>query len=106
MAIGLLSVADEKDIKKYLPTILQTLKNCIPQKDSPTKRRSITLDPAIFACISFLAWAVMGYIKTEVKEMLDPMMAVGLPLALSTSLRELATYLPYLKRDSGWLVKD
>eukprot|EP00092_Neocalanus_flemingeri_P019853 GFUD01021504.1.p1 GENE.GFUD01021504.1~~GFUD01021504.1.p1 ORF type:complete len:2235 (+),score=707.01 GFUD01021504.1:192-6707(+) len=99
MAIGLLSVAAEKDIKKYLPNILQTLKNCLPQRDSPTKKRSSALDPAIFACISFLARAVKGHIKTEVREMLDPMMAVGLSPALTSSLRELATYLPSLKRE-------
>ena len=42
MAIGLLS---EKDIQTYLPTILQTLKNCLPQRVSPTKQEIHNLAP-------------------------------------------------------------
>ena len=38
-------------------------------------------------------------IKKEVQEMLEPMMAVGLSPALTSSLRELALHLPSLKRE-------
>lgn len=99
MAIGLLAVAADKDIKKYMPNILHVLKTLLPQRDSPGRKRSSSLDPAIFACISFLARAVKSYIKAEVKEMLEPMLTAGLSQALTASLRELATYLPALKRD-------
>ena len=61
--------------------------------------QTLLQDPAIFACISFLARAVKGYIKNEVKEMLDPMLSAGLSQPLTASLRELATFLPPLKRD-------
>ena len=98
-AIGLLAVATEKHIKKYIQDILKTLKSLLPQKDAPNKKRSTSLDPAIFACISFLARAVKSFIKVEVREMLDPMLTAGLSLALTSSLRELAHHLPSLKRE-------
>ena len=99
VAIGLLAVAAGREITRFLPSILATLKQCLPQKDSPSKRRSAALDPAIFACISFLARAVKSVIKKDVQEMLEPMMAVGLSPALTSSLRELALHLPSLKRE-------
>ena len=99
MAIGLLAVAAEKDIKKYIPNILHILKSLLPQRDSPSKKRSISLDPAIFACLSFLARAVKSYIRKEVREMLDPMLTAGLSPALTSSLRELAMFLPSLKKE-------
>lgn len=99
MAIGLLAVAAEKEIKKYIANILHILKSLLPHRDSPTKKRSVTLDPAIFACISFLARAVKSYIRAEVRDMLEPMLTAGLSPALTSSLRELATYLPALKKD-------
>ena len=99
MAIGLLAVASEKDIKKYIQNILHILKSLLPQKDSPQKKRSVSLDPAIFACISFLARAVKSYIRNEVREMLEPILTAGLSPALTSSLRELAMYLPTMKRE-------
>ncbi len=99
MAVGLLAVAAEKDIKKYIANILHVLKSLLPHRDSPSKKRSLTLDPAIFACISFLARAVKSYIRNEVRDMLEPMLTAGLSPALTSSLRELATYLPALKKD-------
>ena len=99
MAIGLLAVAAEKDIKKYISNILHVLKSLLPHRDSPSKKRSVSLDPAIFACISFLARAVKGFIKNEVRDMLEPMLTAGLSPALTSSLRELAMYLPALKKD-------
>ena len=99
MAFGLLAVAAEKDIKKYIPNILHILKSLLPHRDSQNKKRSVALDPAIFACISFLARAVKSYIKNEVRAMLEPMLTAGLSPALTSSLRELATYLPALKKD-------
>ena len=99
MAIGLLGVAARGEITRYLPNILHTLKQCLPQKESPSKRRSAALDPAIFACISFLARAVKSVIRAEVQQMLEPMLAVGLSPALTSSLRELAVHLPSLKRE-------
>merc|ERR1719228_2677072 len=99
VAIGLLAVAAGREITRFLPSILSTLKQCLPQRDGSTKKRSSALDPAIFACISFLARAVKSVIKAEVQEMLEPMMAVGLSPALTSSLRELALHLPSLKRE-------
>ena len=43
MAIGLLAVAAEKDIKKYLPNILQVIRTLLPLKDNPGRKRSVTL---------------------------------------------------------------
>ena len=51
---------------RLLPNILHALRQCLPQKESPPKCRSAALDPAIFACISFLARAVKSVIRAEV----------------------------------------
>ena len=99
MAVGLLAVAAEHHIQTFLPAILQFLVTILPNRDSPQKKRSPALDPAIFACISFLARSVKGVIRSEVREMLDSMLAAGLSPALTSSLRELATHLPALKRE-------
>ena len=70
------------------------------RQDPSTKKRSNPPDVAVFVCLSLLVRAVgRSHLTNEMKDLLDPMLAVGLSPALTTCLRELATSIPVLKRD-------
>ena len=42
------------------------------------KQKSFVVDPTVFTCISMLAKAVGAVIARDVRELLEPMLAVGL----------------------------
>ena len=42
------------------------------------KHKAVVVDPAVFTCISMLGKAVGPVIARDVRELLDPMLAVGL----------------------------
>ena len=49
----------------------------------PSRRhKSMIVDPAVFTCISMMARALGPSISREVKELLEPMLAVGLRLVV------------------------
>ncbi|XP_054269929.1 serine/threonine-protein kinase mTOR-like [Macrosteles quadrilineatus] len=97
--IGLIAVAVEKNIKPYLPKIMEIIRASLPTKDTPSKKRMSGLEPSVFVCITLLGHAVKTLIKSDVRDLLEPMLATGLSPALTTSLRELATSIPQLKPD-------
>ena len=99
MSLGLIGVAAGRHIEIYLRDILNTLRMILPQKDSPLKKRSTVLDPAVFACISLLSRAVKSSIREEVRDMLDSMLAVGLSPAVTAALKELSLNIPSLKKE-------
>lgn len=42
------------------------------------RKKGLPVDPAVFTCVSMLAKAVGPKIAKDVKELLEPMMSVGL----------------------------
>eukprot|EP00095_Tigriopus_kingsejongensis_P005635 maker-scaffold420_size176246-snap-gene-0.24 protein:Tk05635 transcript:maker-scaffold420_size176246-snap-gene-0.24-mRNA-1 annotation:"target of rapamycin" len=99
IAMGLLAVAVGPEIQPHLRTALTQIRLCLPHRETPNKKRSVALDPAIFACVSLLARAVRHAIRHEVSDMLDAMLCVGLSPALTVALNELAKYIPTFKKD-------
>nr|WIM49540.1 HIF1a pathway protein [Daphnia magna] len=101
ITIGYIAVCIEGDIAKYLPGIINYIRTTLPQsKDPSTKKRSTPPDVAVFVCLSLLGRALgRSHLTTEFKELLDPMLSVGLSPALTTCLRELALRIPLLKKD-------
>nr|CAD7429912.1 unnamed protein product [Timema monikensis] len=108
--IGLIAVAVEDDIKPYLPRIMEVIRVSLPSKETPSKKRGTSLEPAVFVCITLLGHAVKLMIRSEVKDLLEPMLATGLSPALTTALRELAASIPQLKKeisdDANRIAKD
>ncbi|KAK8751728.1 hypothetical protein OTU49_009992 [Cherax quadricarinatus] len=97
VTLGLLAVAVGSSIKKYLPKIMEVIKASLPTKDTPSKKRVV--EPAVFVCVSLVARGVEGAVRSDVKELLEPMMATGLSPPLTLALQELAREIPTLKRD-------
>ncbi|XP_071805479.1 serine/threonine-protein kinase mTOR-like isoform X2 [Asterias amurensis] len=99
-AVGLLSVAVKHEIMPHLPNILAIVKSALPHKDYHNKKHKTSpVDPSVFTCISMLARAVGSNIYADVKDILEPMLAVGLSPALTASLHDLAQQIPHLKKD-------
>ncbi|CAG0917860.1 unnamed protein product [Notodromas monacha] len=97
-AIGLIAVAVKEDINPHLPNILEDIRSALPSKESPLKKR-YAVDSSVFTCISLLARAVHVTIAPDIKEILEPMLAVGLNPSLTASLQEIVTNIPPLKRE-------
>lgn len=51
----------------------------------------------MYVCVSLVARGVEGAVRSDVKELLEPMMATGLSPPLTLALQELATTIPQLK---------
>lgn len=98
-AIGLLSVAVGPEIKLHIPRIMDVIRNSLPSKDTPSKKKGPAMEPAVFTCISMMGRAVRLSIKNDIKELLEPMMATGLSPALTAALHELSVQIPQLKKD-------
>ncbi|XP_009978293.1 PREDICTED: serine/threonine-protein kinase mTOR-like [Tauraco erythrolophus] len=78
-ALGLLSVAVRSEFQAYLPKVLEIIKAALPPKDFAHKRqKSVQVDATVFTCISMLARAMGPSIQQDIKELLEPMLAVGL----------------------------
>lgn len=99
VAMGLLALAVGPDIHLHLRVVLTQIKLSLPNKETPNKKRSVALDPAIFACISLLAQACQHSIRHDIAGMLDSMLSVGLSPPLTIALTELAKYIPTFKKD-------
>ena len=79
---------------------IKLIANLFKQDPSSAKKRSSAPDPSVFVCLSLLGRAVgRSHLTSELKELLDPMLSVGLSPALTTCLRELALRIPVLKKD-------
>lgn len=68
-------------------------------KDGTSKKKSANTEPALFVCITLLGIAAQNNIKTDLKELLEPMLALGLSPTLTIALKELAVAVPSLKKD-------
>ncbi|KAM8927600.1 serine/threonine-protein kinase mTOR [Pelodytes ibericus] len=100
MALGLISVAVRAEIRPYFSKILEHVKTALPPKDFAHKRqKTIQVDATVFTCISMLARAMGPSIQQEVKELLEPMLSVGLSPALTAVLYDLSRHIPQLKKD-------
>uniref|UniRef100_A0A6I8SE13 Serine/threonine-protein kinase TOR n=1 Tax=Xenopus tropicalis TaxID=8364 RepID=A0A6I8SE13_XENTR len=99
-ALGLISVAVRSEIRLYLPKILEHVKAALPPKDFAHKRqKSIQVDATVFTCISMLARSMGPSIQQDIKELLEPMLSVGLSPALTAVLYDLSRHIPQLKKD-------
>ncbi|XP_062572359.1 serine/threonine-protein kinase mTOR-like [Saccostrea cucullata] len=99
-AIGLLAISVQDNIVRYLPGILDVIRTSLPPKDLPAKKqKNVTVDPAVFTCISMLARAVGPAMIKDVRDLLDSMFATGLSPALTAALRDLAIQIPQLKKE-------
>ena len=99
LAVGLLAMATGAEMQSYLGNVLSSIRQALPSKENPNKKRTAALDPAIFACISMLARAVKDTIKSQMASMLEAMLSVGLSPSLTTALYELAAHIPAFKKD-------
>ncbi|KAK7869671.1 hypothetical protein R5R35_010033 [Gryllus longicercus] len=97
--IGLIAVAVGTDIKPYLPRVMEVVRVSLPPKDSLSKKRGPALEPAVLLCVTFLAIAVGSLVQNDVRDLLEPMMATGLSPALTIALKELAKWVPSLRRE-------
>ncbi|XP_036113118.1 serine/threonine-protein kinase mTOR isoform X2 [Molossus molossus] len=99
-ALGLLSVAVRSEFKIYLPRVLDIIRAALPPKDFAHKRqKAMQVDATVFTCISMLARAMGPGIQQDIKELLEPMLAVGLSPALTAVLYDLSRQIPQLKKD-------
>ncbi|KAG8434781.1 hypothetical protein GDO86_012940 [Hymenochirus boettgeri] len=99
-ALGLISVAVRSEIRLYLPKILEHVKAALPPKDFAHKRqKSLQVDATVFTCISMLARSMGPSIQQDIKELLEPMLSVGLSPALTAVLYDLSRHIPQLKKD-------
>ncbi|XP_029141485.1 serine/threonine-protein kinase mTOR [Protobothrops mucrosquamatus] len=100
-ALGLLSVAVRSEFQVYLPKVLEIIKGALPLKDFTHNRRqkSMQVDATVFTCISMLARAMGPSIQQDIKELLEPMLAVGLSPALTAVLYDLSRQIPQLKKE-------
>uniref|UniRef100_A0A5F8HCW1 Serine/threonine-protein kinase mTOR n=1 Tax=Monodelphis domestica TaxID=13616 RepID=A0A5F8HCW1_MONDO len=99
-ALGLLSVAVRSEFKVYLPRVLEIIRAALPPKDfAPKRQKAIQVDATVFTCISMLARAMGPGIQQDIKELLEPMLAVGLSPALTAVLYDLSRQIPQLKKD-------
>ncbi|KPJ18652.1 Serine/threonine-protein kinase mTOR [Papilio machaon] len=96
--LGLMAAAIEGDIKNYIRTIMDFIKQALPVRDSQTKKR-MWIDPSIFACITLLGSAVKDLVISDIKELLDAMFATGLSPSLTICLKELSENLPSLREE-------
>ncbi|XP_012282445.1 serine/threonine-protein kinase mTOR isoform X2 [Orussus abietinus] len=97
--VGLIAVAVEDAIKPYLPKIMEVIKGSLPSKETPSKKRGSPPEPAVFICITLLGHAVKRTVASDVRDLLESMLATGLSAVLTTCLRELAHDVPSLKPD-------
>ncbi|KAK6307934.1 hypothetical protein J4Q44_G00212050 [Coregonus suidteri] len=99
-ALGLLVVAVRTEIQPYLTKILEIIKAALPPKDFAHKRqKTMQVDATVFTCISMLSRAMGPSIQQDIKELLEPMLAVGLSPALTAVLYDLSRQIPQLKKD-------
>ncbi|KAF0036725.1 hypothetical protein F2P81_012037 [Scophthalmus maximus] len=99
-ALGLLVVAVRAEIQPYLSKILEIIKAALPPKDFAHKRqKTMQVDATVFTCISMLSRAMGPSIQPDIKELLEPMLAVGLSPALTAVLYDLSRQIPQLKKD-------
>lgn len=96
--LGLIAVAIETGIKQYLNRIVEIIKETIPPRETPSKKRNVS-DPAVFICVTLLGFAVKEDVANEVKELLDPMCSMGLSSLLTTCFKELSIHIPSLRKD-------
>jgi FKBP12-rapamycin complex-associated protein len=68
-------------------------------KDTLSKKRAMSLELAVFVCFTMLGHAVKLMIRSDVQDLLEPMLATALNTALTTALKELVLSVPQLKEE-------
>ncbi|UYV65261.1 MTOR [Cordylochernes scorpioides] len=99
-AIGLVALAIQGEIRRYIPRVLEAVRTALPAKDVHVKKRSsAVVEPAVFACISLLGRSGLPELEGELRKLLEPMMATGLSPGLTAALQELCRNVPGLKAE-------
>ncbi|GBP30110.1 hypothetical protein EVAR_94953_1 [Eumeta japonica] len=96
--LGLIAAAVDKDIKDYIPRIVDVIKFALPVKDASSKRKT-WVDPSVFRCITILGSAVKDLVVGDIKELLEAMFATGLSPSLTICLQELSQNIPALRAE-------
>jgi FKBP12-rapamycin complex-associated protein len=89
----------KKDLDLLAKMTFDQIKQALPMKDTGHKsKRQYSVDSMVFACISCLARAAGKSIYNQLKELLQPMLSVGLSPALTACLCDLARECTQLKK--------
>lgn len=96
--LGLIAAAIEDDIRVYIPRIMDVIKNALPGRDTPSKKR-VWVDPSVFVCITLLGSAVKDLVVDDIRELLEAMFMTGLNPSLMVCLQELSQNVPILKAE-------
>jgi len=108
IAIGRLASALRRNLKPYVPRIMEAIRNCLPSRDSQRKIRMVQtgghmtyVEPCVFECISLIAQALGPLIEPEIRsqDFLDQMSMSGLSPALASAFLELSIQIPQLRRE-------
>jgi len=99
-ATGLIALAVGHDIERHRIPVFEQVKALFPMKDLGHRRqKAVTVDPMVFACVAMMSCAIGPKISKEVKDLLEPMLSVGLSPALTACLHDLARQVPQLKKN-------
>ncbi|XP_015759867.1 PREDICTED: serine/threonine-protein kinase mTOR-like [Acropora digitifera] len=99
-ATGLIALAVGHDIERHRTPVFEQVKGLFPMKDLGHRRqKAVTVDPMVFACVAMMSRAIGPKISKEVKDLLEPMLSVGLSPALTACLHDLARQVPQLKKN-------
>jgi FKBP12-rapamycin complex-associated protein len=105
IAIGRLASGVKKNLKPYVPRIMDAIRSCLPQRDQRKIRASgsyyVHVEPCVFDCISLMSQALGPLIETEIRsqDFLDRLTASGLSPALASAFLELSIQIPQLRRE-------
>ena len=92
--------SQKKDLELLAKITLDQIKQVLPMKDTGHKsKRQLSVDPMVFACIGCLARAAGKSNYNQLKELLQPMLSVGLSPALTACLSDLARECTQLKKN-------
>lgn len=78
---------------------MATIRQTLPSKEHQPKKRLPQPDPAVFTCLALLSQASGDYIRSDIRDLLDSMLATGMSEALAAALHEISKFIPSLKKD-------
>uniref|UniRef100_UPI00358FB62C serine/threonine-protein kinase mTOR-like n=1 Tax=Myxine glutinosa TaxID=7769 RepID=UPI00358FB62C len=99
-AAGLLAVAVKTEVLPYLSRLLDIIRAALPAKDLAHKRPRVgQVDTTVFVAVAMLARALGPAVQADVRDLLEPMLSVGLSPSLTAVLYDLSRQIPQLKKD-------
>lgn len=104
MAIGRLASGIEDSLKPYIPKIMESIRNCLPNKDQRRGRANnaqlTASESAVFECISLIAKALGSQVEPDIRSLdfIDQMTFCGLSSGLASAFYELSIQMPLLRK--------